>query len=163
MRNLGRLSFFVLTFLIASSACAIDKTIEESYAKIQAATLKKDIKALKSIWETYADPSCVAILDGKNKISFKKMSELMDKQLKMVKKFNSCKIKILSSKQKGDLVICNIENTQSFVMDINGTDSLFAGTSVVEDTWKKINGKYKLVSIKTVKENFKQDGKPIKS
>jgi hypothetical protein len=149
--------------LIAVSALAIDKTIEESYAKIQAATLKKDTKALKTIWETYADPSCVAILDGKNKINFKQMSKLMDQQLKMVKKFNSCKIRILSSKQKGDLIICNVENTQSFVMDLNGTDSLFAGTSIVEDTWKKINGKYKLVAIKTIKENFKQDGKPIKS
>lgn len=163
MKILGRLPILVLICSTAGSALAIDKTIEESYAKIQAATLKKDTKALKTIWETYADPSCVAILDGKNKINFKQMTKLMDQQLKMVKKFNSCKIKILSSKQKGDLVVCNIENTQSFVMDINGTDSLFAGTSIVEDTWKKINGKYKLVSIKTIKENFKQDGKPIKS
>ena len=143
---------------LSISAIATDKSITESYAKVQSAVLKKDGAALKQLWLTYVDPSCVAERKGK-KLSYKQMGDQFEQQMRVIKKVNSCKIQILSSKSKAGKVVCIVETTQSFVIAVEAKDSVFDQVSVAEDTWKKINGKYKIVGIKMTKESLKQDGK----
>jgi hypothetical protein len=103
------------------------------------------------------DSSCIAERRGK-KYSYKQMTDQVEPQLKMVKKVNSCKIKVVSSKTKADKVVCSVLTVQSFVITVGGKDSIFDQQTTVEDTWKKINGKYKIIGIKTIKESLKQDG-----
>lgn len=149
------IAFFIV--LGASSALALEKTIAESYAKVQAAVLKKDSATMMKLWLAYVDPSCIAIRRGKT-ITYKTMTEQVEPQLKMVKKVNSCKIQIVSSKTKSGKVICTVLTTQTFVINVGGKDSVFDQVTTVEDTWKKIAGKYKIVEIRTINESLKQDG-----
>lgn len=157
MKVLSRVVVLAGCLSLAVNVLALDKAIIESYAKVQAAVLKKDAAAMKLLWFAYVDPSCVAERKGK-KISYKEMTDQVEPQLKMVKKVNSCKIQIVSSKSKAGKVICTVLTKQSFVINIGGKDSIFDQETSVEDTWKKIGGKYKIVGIKTIKESLKQDG-----
>ena len=143
-------------------ASALDKSITESYAKIQVAILKKDVAAMKQIWLQYVDPSCVEERNGKKR-SYKKLTEAVEQQMKLFKKVNACQIRVVSSKIKGPIMVCTIETKQSFVVAIEGRDSVFDVFSVVEDSWKKIGGKYKIVGIRAIRETLKQDGKVIQS
>lgn len=144
------------------SALAIDKSITESYAKVQAAVLKKDVAAMKQLWLTYVDPSCTSERRGK-KVTYKQMTDQVEPQMKMIKKVNSCKIQVVSSKTKAGKTVCTVLTTQSFVIPVGGKDSVFDQITTVEDTWKKIGGKFKIVEIKTIKETLKKDGVLIPS
>ena len=157
-----RLLILVYLFAASSQALAMEKSIAESYAKVQAAVLKKDAATLKQIWLTYVDPSCVAERKGK-KTTYKKLTEQVELQMKLIKKVNSCKIRILSSRSKGTKSICLVQTVQSFIIAIDGKDSVFDEVSTVEDTWQRIDGKYKIVGIKTLEETLKQDGKVIQA
>ena len=153
MRGIVLASLCSLTLV----ALAVDKSITESYTKVQAAVLKKDGAAMKQVWLAYVDPSCVIQRKGR-KVSYKQMTDQIEAQMKAIKKVNSCKIQILYSKSSGGKVVCTTETIQSFVIPIDGKDSTFDQISTVDDTWKKINGKYKIVEIKTIKETLKRDG-----
>jgi hypothetical protein len=157
----NRIVAFISLLTLFSAVClATDKSITESYAKVQAAVLKKDSAAMKQIWLAYVDPSCVEERKGK-KISYKQLTDQVDQQMKVIKKVNSCKIQVVSSKTKGSKTICTVLTTQSFVIAIEGKDSVFDEVSTVEDIWLRIKGKYKIVGIRAVKEVLKQDGKVI--
>jgi hypothetical protein len=157
MRQLFRSSACIAIIGLAISVLAIDKDILDSYSKVQAAVLKKDATAMKQLWLTYVDPSCTSERKGK-KLSYKQMTDQVEPQMKMVKKVNSCKIQVVSSKSKAGKTICTVLTTQSFVIAVGGKDSVFDQVTTVEDTWKKINGRYKIVEIKPIKESIKQDG-----
>ena len=148
--------------VFGGSTYALDKSITESYAKVQAAIIKKDIPALKQIWQSYVDLSCIEDRKGK-KLNYKQLIDQIEPQIKAVKKVNSCKVQILDSKTKGQKTICTVQTTQSVIYFIRGKDSLIDVVSTVEDTWQKVNGKYKIVGIKTIKETIKQDGKVIQA
>ena len=148
--------------VVSANALALDKTIADSYAKIQAATLKKDVAALKQIWQTYVDPSCVADHNGK-KTTYKQLTAQIEPQLRAIKKVNVCKVQILNSKTKSGKTLCLVETTEQVVIPVGGKDSIFDIVSTVEDTWQKISGKYKIVGIRTIKETIKQDGKVIQA
>ncbi len=162
MIRFARTAISVGLVCVAMVALALDKAISESYAKIQAAVLKKDSAEMKQIWLTYVDPSCEEDRKGK-KTSYKKLTAAVEQQMKMIKKVNSCKIQVTASKTKGGKTVCTVETQQAFVISIQGKDHVFEVVSVVEDTWKKINGKFKIVGIKVIKETLKQDGKVIQS
>ena len=157
MKGISRTVLLALVSCLVATASAIDKSILESYVKVQAAVLKKDPAAMKELWLRYVDPSCFAQRKGK-KVSYKQLTDLVEPQMKMVKKVNSCKIQVLSSKTKAGKVVCTVLTTQSFVISVNGKDSVFDQVTTVEDSWKKINGKFKIIEINTIKESLKQDG-----
>jgi hypothetical protein len=124
--------------------------------------LQKNLAELKQLWLTYVDPSCVAERKGK-KTLYKELSSQIEPQMKLVKKVTSCRIQILESKVKGGKIICNVKTTQSFIIAVEGKDSVFDEVSIVEDSWQKIGDKYKIVGIKTIKETIKQDGRVIQA
>jgi hypothetical protein len=157
MKGLSRTIPLLVFAVVASNALALDKSISESYVKVQAAVLKKDSKAMMQLWLAYVDPSCVSSRKGKV-VTYKQMTDMVEPQMKMVKKVNSCKIQVVSSKTKAGKTICTVLTTQSFVINVGGKDSTFDQVTTVEDTWKKIGGKFKIVEIKTIKETLKQDG-----
>jgi len=157
MKGLSRSIAIVIFASISISVFALDKSISESYAKVQAAVLKKDSKAMMQLWLAYVDPGCVSTRKGKV-VTYKQMTDMVEPQMKMVKKVNSCKIQVVASKTKAGKTICTVLTTQSFVINVGGKDSTFDQVTTVEDTWKKIGGKYKIVEIKTIKETLKQDG-----
>ncbi len=147
--------------LCLSVAClALDKTIKESYERVQTATLKKDVVAMKQIWKDYVDPNCVEDRNGK-KTTAAQMIQSFERQMKLIKKVNACKIEVTNSKSKGGKVVCTVETKQSFVIAVKGKDSVFDVISVVEDTWQKVNGKYKIIGMKSIKDTLKQDGKLV--
>ena len=162
MNGLVRAIFCTAFACLAMMTMALDKSITESYAKIQAAILKKDVAAMKQIWLAYVDPSCEEDRKGK-KTSYKKLTDAVEQQMKLIKKVNSCQILVTSSKTKGGNTVCSVETKQSFIVAIEGKDRVFDVVSVVEDSWKKIGGRYKIVGIKAIKETLKQDGKVIQS
>ena len=157
MKGLMRCIFLGTLCSLTMTTWAIDKSITESYAKVQAAVLKKDGAAMKELWLAYVDPSCVIQRKSK-RVSYKQMTDQIEAQMKAIKKVSACKIQILNSKSVDGRVLCLVETTLSFVIPIDGKDSVFDQVSTVSDTWKKVNGKFKIVEIKTIKETLKRDG-----
>jgi len=140
----------------------VRKDLEAVYARLNSAMLKKDVASVIGLCTkdfVYATPSGANLTRGQ-------MEEQLKGQMRAIKKVVAVTIKIDKVTQKGAEVVAR--TTGVFEADIVLTPdakkaSRLKSTSVTDDTWVQVGGKWMLKKVKGVKETSTLDGKPFSS
>lgn len=141
-----------------SAARADDKSdINALYTKIEAAMKAKNVKGIMAL----GTPDFVTIDHGQ-KMDAKQSAAMMEQQFKMIKSFDSLKMKLSKIDIKGKNAVAT--TTYSFNGDITGPDGKqhkMADKGVTKDILVKTPKGWLFKSSETISQHPTMDGKPV--
>jgi hypothetical protein len=151
----------LIGILAFAQADEVRSQIEASNKAISSMMLKKDLPGLEKAMKAGLTKNFVYIENGKSQ-NFTQMFENMKMGISSMKKITVASTKILSLKQKGNVVTCSMSHTMGGTMD--GPDkkehtSVFSG--VADETYVKEGGKWKMSKMVWKSTKMTMDGKPM--
>ena len=145
-----------------SLADSVKSLISKRDAQVTKALKEKDMDKFSELMKAEVTPDFQYIDMGKSQTLDAMLSE-MKSSLDMMKRVSVCTSKIVSFRKSGEMITCKVRRVmggEDMGPDKKLHKSMFAGTST--DEYKKIDGEWKLASMKWSDQMMTMDGKPMK-
>jgi len=140
--------------VLSGSAFGADATFEKNYRTLDRLIYQLDLVGIQQFWQV-----------GGRTYTAEAFVSAMISQLKTVRKVDGSKSQIMKQSVSGNRVVLEVLSVQSMRMPhINNPKKIsnWRFRSTTQDTWLKVGNDYRLVEIKSRKEEAWMDGKAIK-
>ena len=159
-----KFSVLMILGVLSGSAFGADATFEKNYRTLDRLIYQLDLVGIQQFWQRNTDSTFQAQVGGRTYTAEAFMSAMIS-QLKTVRKVDGAKSQIMKQAVSGNRVVLEVLSVQSMRMPhINNPKKIsnWRFRSTTQDTWLKVGNDYRLVEIKSRKEEAWMDGKAIK-
>lgn len=159
-----KFSGLMILGVLSGSALGADATFEKNYRTLDRLIYQLDLVGIQQFWQRKTDSTFQAQVGGRTYTAEAFMSAMIS-QLKTVRKVDGSKSQIMKQSVSGNRVVLEVLSVQSMRMPhINNPKKIsnWRFRSTTQDTWLKVGNDYRLVEIKSRKEEAWMDGKAIK-
>ncbi|MCE2766358.1 MAG: hypothetical protein LW628_05505 [Fimbriimonadaceae bacterium] len=149
-----KFSGLMILGVLSGSAFGADATFEKNYRTLDRLIYQLDLVGIQQFWQV-----------GGRTYTAEAFVSAMISQLKTVRKVDGSKSQIMKQSVSGNRVVLEVLSVQSMRMPhINNPKKIsnWRFRSTTQDTWLKVGNDYRLVEIKSRKEEAWMDGKAIK-
>lgn len=158
-----KFSGLMVLSVLSGFAFGADTTFEKKYRTLDRLIYQLDLVGIQQFWQKNADSTFQAQVGGRTYTADSFVSAMISK-LKTVRKVDGSKSQILKQSVSGNRVVLEVRSVQSMQIPyLNNPKkaSNWRFRSTTRDTWLKVGNDYRLVEIKSLKEEAWEDGKPI--
>lgn len=143
---------------------ATKKYFEDIYTRLSSLMLKRDAVGTEKLFVETAHPKFIYIGLKGEKQSGKEMVAVMKMQMALMTKCTKSVTTIDRFNVKGDTATLTTSMSYAMAMTDPQTKKshTYEGKSVGIDTWKKVGNAWKLYQVKSISDEGKMDGKPMK-